>query len=360
MPRLTRPYKLAPRMRAIAKEASGPGLQLVERPKPEIRPDEVLVNVKRAGICGTDLHIYNWDEWSSSRVKPPLVLGHEFAGVVAEVGSLVATVEPGDVVSAESHIICGVCEHCREGEGHVCRDTTIIGVDRDGAFANYVAVPATNVIRVPSDIPIDQAAVFDPLGNAFHTVLTADIPGRTVAVLGCGPIGLFAVGIANAAGASRVIAVEILDHRLEMAREMGADILLNPKRDDVEAAVREVTRGYGADVVCEMSGHPDAVRQALRICRNAGRVQALGLPHGEVSLDLADDLIFKGVTVYGVIGRRIFQTWIQMREFLASGLLDISSVITHRLNLENFEEGLQAIESGEAGKVILCIEDEAE
>ncbi len=345
-------------MRAIAKERPEPGLELVERPTPEIRPDEVLINVKRAGICGTDLHIYKWDEWARARIDPPVVLGHEFAGIVTRVGELVERVKVGDVVSAEGHIICGHCEHCREGEGHVCRETVIIGIDRDGAFAEYVAVPATNVIAVPSGIPIDHAAVFDPLGNAFHTVLTADIPGRTVAVLGCGPIGLFAVGIAKAAGASRVIAIEVVDHRLDMATEMGADVVLNPRRDDVEAAVRDVTRGYGADVVCEMSGHPDAIRQAFRICRNAGRVQALGLPEKDVSLNLGEDMIFKGITVYGVIGRRIFQTWIQMREFLASGLLDISPVITHRVSLDNFEEGLKAIESGEAGKVILAIEND--
>ncbi len=346
-------------MKAIAKVRPGPGLELVDCPTPEIRPDEVLVEVKRAGICGTDLHIYKWDEWSEARVKPPLVLGHEFAGVVAAVGALVSRINVGDVVSAEGHITCGVCEHCREGEAHVCRETTIIGIDRDGAFANYVAVPASNVIRVPKGIPIEHAAVFDPLGNAFHTVLTAEIPGRTVAIVGCGPIGLFAVGIAKAAGASRVIAIEVKEQRLAMAREMGADVTLNPIQDDVESAVRELTRGYGADVVCEMSGHPDAIRQAFKICRNAGRIQALGLPQGEVRLNLGEDMIFKGITVYGVIGRRIFQTWIQMREFLASGLLDISPVITHRVNLENFEDGLKAIESGEAGKVILCVDNDA-
>jgi threonine 3-dehydrogenase len=343
-------------MRAIAKERPEPGLELVERPVPEIRADEVLIEVRRAGICGTDLHIRDWDEWAQSRVHPPVVLGHEFAGVVAEVGELVQGVSVGDLISAEGHITCGVCEHCRTGESHVCRDTRIVGIDRDGAFAEYVAVPATNVVPVPRGVPLDHAAVFDPLGNAFHTVLDADIPGRAVAIIGCGPIGLFAVGIARAAGAARVIAVEVLDHRLEMAREMGADLLLNPERDDVPAAVLQATEGYGADVVCEMSGHPDGVRQAMRICRNAGRVQLLGLPRGAVPVDLADDVIFKGLTVYGVIGRRMYRTWIQMRDFLASGILDISPVITHRVTLDDFERGFAAIESGEAGKVILRLD----
>lgn len=344
-------------MRAIAKERPEPGLELTERPKPDIRPDEVLVRVKRAGICGTDVHIFNWDEWARSRIRPPVVLGHEFVGVVAEVGSLVEGVTAGDVVSAEGHVTCGVCEHCRAGEAHVCRNTRIIGIDRDGAFADYVAVPATNVVPVPDGIPLDHAAAFDPLGNAFHTVLSADVAGRAVAIIGCGPIGLFAVGIARAAGAARVIAIEVMDHRLEMAREMGAHLLLNPGSDDVPAAVADATDGYGADVVCEMSGHPDGVRQAVRICRNAGRVQLLGLPRDEVALDLADDVIFKGLTLYGVIGRRMYQTWIQMRDFLASGLLDISPVITHRVGLEDFETGLSAIQSGEAGKVILYIDE---
>ncbi len=346
-------------MRALAKERPGPGLALVDRPEPQISADEVLLRVKRAGVCGTDLHIYRWDQWARSRIRPPVILGHEFVGEVVDVGSSVQRVRAGHIVSAESHITCGVCEHCRASEAHVCHETTIIGVDRDGAFADFVVVPAANVVPVPDGIPLDCAAVFDPLGNAFHTVLSAEIPGRTVAVIGCGPIGLFAVGIARAAGAAHVIAIEVLEHRLEMARQMGADLRLNPRRDDVESGVLEATRGYGADVVCEMSGHPDAVRLALRICRNAGRIQLLGLPRGEVAMNLADDLIFKGLTVYGVIGRRMYQTWMQMRDFLASGLLDISPVITHRLKLEEFEDGLSAIESGQAGKVIFCLDDDS-
>lgn len=343
-------------MKAILKPTAEPGLELARVDEPEIRPDEVLIQVRRAGICGTDLHIYDWDAWSRGRIEPPLVLGHEFMGEVVELGRLVDNVaKVGDRVSAEGHIVCGHCELCRTGNSHVCRRTRILGIDRPGAFAEHVAVPASNLVPIPESISDDHAAVFDPLGNAFHTVLHADPAGRAVAVIGCGPIGLFAVGIARAAGAARVIAVEPHPDRLSIAREMGADLLLDPASDDVEQAVSEATRGYGADIVCEMSGHPDGVRTAFRICRNAGHVQLLGLPRGAVELDLARDVIFKGLHVYGVIGRRMYDTWIEMRNFLAAGLLDIEPVITHRLPLERFEEGFAAMRSGEAAKVVLSI-----
>ena len=340
-------------MRAILKSAPEPGLEMADVPEPSFRSDEVLIRVRRAGICGTDLHIHEWDEWSRGRIEPPLVLGHEFMGEVAEVGRLVENVAEGDRVSAEGHIVCGHCELCRTGNAHVCRSTRILGIDRDGAFAEYVAVPASNLVPIPDSISDDHAAVFDPLGNAFHTVLHAEVAGKVVAVIGCGPIGLFAVGIARAAGAGTVIAVEPHPDRLEIARRMGAHVALDPDEDDVEEAVEDVTRGYGADVVCEMSGHPDGVGTALRICRNAGHVQLLGLPEGAVEVNLARDVIFKGLHVYGVIGRRMYDTWIEMRNFLAAGLLDIDPVITHRLPLDRFEDGIGAMQSGEAAKVVL-------
>jgi threonine 3-dehydrogenase len=343
-------------MRAIVKREAGPGLDLVEAPEPPMGSDQVRVRVRRAGICGTDLHIYGWDRWSQGRIDPPVVLGHEFMGEVSEVGSLVENVEVGDRVSAEGHIVCGHCEHCRTGNSHVCRNTSILGVDRDGAFADEVVVPGRNIVPIPDGIEDDHAAVFDPLGNAFHTVLHTDVSGKTVAVIGCGPIGLFGVGIARAAGARSVIAVEPAEHRLEIAEEMGAHHLIDPDQADVPEAIRSLTGGYGADVVCEMSGHPDGVRTAFRACRNAGHVQLLGLPKDDVELDLAGDVIFKGLHVYGVIGRRMYETWIRMRDFLAAGLLDIEPVITHRLPLEDFEEGIASMESGDAAKVVLALE----
>lgn len=343
-------------MRAIVKHEAAPGLNVADVPEPDIRPDQVLIRVRRAGICGTDLHIYDWDDWSKSRIRPPLVLGHEFMGEVVETGGLVENVSTGARVSAEGHFVCGHCELCRTGMSHVCRDTSIIGVDRDGAFAEFVAVPASNIIPIPESISDDHAALFDPLGNAFHTVLHTEVAGRIVAVIGCGPIGLFSVGIARAAGASKVIAVEPAHDRRILAEKMGADACLDPASDDVVGAIEEMSRGYGADVVCEMSGHPDGIATAFRACRNGGHVQLLGLPKGAVEVNLARDVIFKGLHVYGVVGRRMYDTWIEMRNFLAAGLLDIDPVITHRLPLERFDEGVAAMKAGEAAKVVLSID----
>lgn len=345
----------SPRVKAIVKNQPGPGLELVDLEQPELLPDQVLVRVRKAGICGTDLHIFHWDEWSRGRIRPPLILGHEFMGEVEEVGPLVTNVRPGDRVSAEGHLVCGHCELCRTGNAHVCRQTRIIGIDRAGAFAEYVALPGANLIPIPDSISDDHAAIFDPLGNAFHTVLHTSVAGKAVAVIGCGPIGLFAVGIARAAGAASVIAIEPHPGRLEIARRMGANLLLDPRSADVAAAVGEETRGYGADVVCELSGHPDGVRTAFRICRNAGHVRLLGLPRGTVEINLARDVIFKGLHVYGVVGRRMYDTWIEMRAFLAAGMLDIEPVITHRLPIARFEEGIRAMDEGEAAKVVLSL-----
>jgi threonine 3-dehydrogenase len=343
-------------MRAIRKPRPQPGLEVCEVATPSYGPSDVLIRVKHAGVCGTDLHIADWDEWAQSRIRPPVVVGHEFAGEIVAVGDEVpAELKVGQLVTAEGHIVCGHCRQCRMGDGHICRNTRIIGVDRDGAFAEYIAMPAGNVMPLHG-IPTTTGAIMDPLGNAFHTTLTGDaVSGGTVLVLGCGPIGCFAVGIARAAGAAKVIASDINPKRLELARRMGAHALLNSAQDDVPARVAELTGGEGADLVCEMSGHPDAVRQAFACVRLGGRINLLGLPKGEVALRLSNDLIFKGVTVYGVIGRRMFETWHQMQRFLSSGLLDPTPVVTHTFPLEKINDALEAIRSGAAGKVILAI-----
>jgi threonine 3-dehydrogenase len=274
---------------------------------------------------------------------------------VAEVGTDVAsTFAIGQSVTAEGHIVCGHCRQCRTGNGHICQRTQIIGVDRDGAFAEYIAMPAINVMSLDG-IPTTTGAIMDPLGNAFHTVLLPDLPGSTVLVLGCGPIGCFAVGIAKAAGAARVIASDVNPRRLELARRMGLDLAVDAREEDVVARVLDATGGEGADLVCEMSGHPAAVKQAFRAARLGGRVHLLGLPQGEVPVNLSSDVIFKGLTIYGVVGRKIFETWHQMRSFLASGLLDPTPVITHRFPLAGINDALDAIRSGAAGKVILEI-----
>jgi threonine 3-dehydrogenase len=341
-------------MQAIVKAQRAPGLTVSTVPKPVAGPGEVLIRVRHAGVCGTDLHIADWDAWAQGRIKPPLVVGHEFAGEVAALGPGVTEFQVGQLVTAEGHIICGHCQACRTGNGHICKNTRIIGVDRDGAFAEFIAMPATNVMTLDG-IPTEIGAIMDPMGNAFHTVLTADIPGSTVFIVGCGPIGCFAVGIAKAAGAAKVIASDVNPNRLALAKKMGAHVLINAAKEDVVRTVLAETGGEGVDVVCEMSGVPAALHQAFATIRMGGRVQLLGIPKGEVPVDFASEIIFKGITLYGVIGRKMYETWHQMRRFLSSGLLDPRPVITHRFPLAKIDDALAAIRSGDAGKVILEI-----
>lgn len=346
-------------MRAVQKRRPGPGLDVADVAVPPCGPSDVLIKVQHAGVCGTDVHIADWDEWARGRLRPPVVVGHEFSGEIVEVGDEVSeALQAGQVVTAEGHIVCGHCRQCRTGNSHVCPNTRIIGVDRDGAFAEYIAMPAGNVIPLDG-IPTTVGAIMDPLGNAFHTVLSASIPGTTVLVVGCGPIGCFAVGVALAAGAARVIASDPTPRRLELARRMGAHVLIDPTGEDLLERIRVETGGEGVDLVCEMSGNPVAIRQGFQAVRRGGRVHLLGLPREDVPIQLAEEVIFKGITVYGVIGRRMFETWHQMRRFLEMGLLDPTPVITHAFPLSDVHEALAAIRSGDAGKVILEIGGEA-
>ncbi len=340
-------------MKALVKETAAPGFTLEDVPVPTIRDDEVLIRVRRAGVCGTDVHIYEWDDWARGRCHPPFVVGHEFAGDVSRVGSLVTDVRVGDRVTAEGHIVDGRCLLCRTGNAHACPYTKVIGVDRDGCFAEYIAMPATNVWHLDDDISYDIGGIHDPMGNAFHTALTAEIPGATVLITGCGPIGIFAAGICRAAGASRIIASDVNDTRLALAKQMGAHDVVHP--DEVERTVKQHTDGLGVDVVLEMSGVPSAIHQAFAMVRRAGRVQMLGVPAKPMQFDFATELVFKGVTVYGVTGRRMYETWHQITRFLRSHEFDPTPVITHRFPLECADEAIHAIKSGEAGKVIFEI-----
>jgi len=337
-------------VKALVKETARPGFVLKDVPVPGIREDEVLIKVRRAGVCGTDVHIHDWDAWAQGRVKPPIVVGHEFAGEVAKVGRLVTDVKEGDRVTAEGHIVDGRCLLCRTGNAHVCPHTKIIGVDRDGCFAEYIAMPATNVWHLDDDVSFDVGGIHDPMGNAFHTALTAEIPGATVLVTGCGPIGIFAVGICKAAGASFIIATDINEKRLELARSMGAHAVVTP--DQAAATVKRATDGLGVDVVLEMSGVPAAIHQAFDLVRVGGRVQMLGIPAKPMEVNFATEVIFKGITIYGVVGRRMYDTWHQITRFLRSGMFDPTPVITHRFPLEGFDDAMRVIKSGEAGKVI--------
>ncbi len=343
-------------MRALVKTAPGPGMVVRDVAVPVVGAQDVLIRVLYAGVCGTDLHIWEWDAWAAGRLAPPLTIGHEFAGRIEGIGPEAAAeglLRIGDLVTAEGHIICGHCLPCRTGNGHLCVRTRIIGVDRDGAFADYIAMPASNVMLLEG-IPPEIGAIMDPMGNAVHTVLEGgEVPGSTVFVLGCGPIGCFAVGVARAAGASLVVASDLNPRRLDLARAMGANVVLNPASDDVVARIRDLTGGLGVDLVCEMSGHPAGHAQAFAAARPGGRVNLLGTPNRPTEVDFARDVIFKGLTLYGVTGRKMYSTWNAMQRFLKNGQLDPHPVITHRFPLESIDQAIAVIKDGQAGKVIL-------
>lgn len=341
------------KMKAIVKHTRGFGAQLQTVDIPQINENEVLIKVKATSICGTDVHIYTWDPWAQSRVNPSYVFGHEFSGEIVEVGSKVTQYQVGDYVSAETHIVCGVCPQCQSGQYHICKDTKIIGVDTNGCFAEYVALPASNLWRNPTSMPVDVASIQEPMGNAVHTVLAGDVVGLDVAIIGCGPIGIMAVGVARAAGAAKVIAIDVNDYRLELAKQMGAtDILNSATIDPVLEAVR-ITNGNGVDVVCEMSGHPTAIDQGFKMITNGGRVSILSLPSQPVKLDITNDIVFKGITVQGITGRQVFKTWQQVSRLLESGQVDVKPLITHHLPLEEFEKGFDLMIKGSCGKVVL-------
>lgn len=339
-------------MKALRKVRPERGAQLEAVPIPTIGPTEVLVRVRAASICGTDLHIYAWDPWSASRVKPPLTFGHEFCGTVERVGEEVASVAPGDFVSAEMHLNCGLCRQCRVGQLHLCQNLRIIGIDQDGCFAEFVRIPASNIWKIDPAIPEHYAAILDPLGNAVHTVLAGEIAGQTVAVTGCGPIGLMSIALAKACGCSTVFATEVNPHRRALALRMGADEALDPAATDVVARVRASTGGIGVDVLLEMSGHPTAIQQGLQMLRPGGRASLLGIPAQPVTLDLLNLIIFKGATVQGIFGRRMFQTWLQMTDLLKTGRLNLEPLFGERLALDRFTDAFSILQGGQAGKIL--------
>jgi threonine 3-dehydrogenase len=340
-------------MRALRKTQAGKGLQIESVAIPPVSPSEVLVRVKATSICGTDLHIYGWDRWSQGRIKPPVTLGHEFCGVVERVGEEVSAVRPGDFVSAEMHLNCGHCHQCRLGEAHICQNLRIIGIDLDGAFAEFVKIPASNIWKLDAAIPEHYGAILDPLGNAVHTVLAGAISGQTVLVTGCGPIGLMSIAVAKACGSSTVFATETNEHRRKLAKEMGADVVLNPATEDPVKHILEATGGTGVDVLLEMSGHPAAIQQGFKALRAGGRASLLGIPTENVPLDLVQDVIFKGATVQGIYGRRMYETWVEMTALLKAGRVNLEPLFGERIALENFESAFARLQSGLAGKILM-------
>jgi threonine 3-dehydrogenase len=337
-------------MQAIIKGKAALGLELAEVPKPIPGHRDVLVKVMKTGICGTDRHIYEWDAWASGRIKPPMTIGHEFVGMVEEIGDAVQSVVPGNRVSGEGHIGCGRCYCCRTGLSHICDKVDLLGVDINGAFSQYLVLPEKNIWKVDPQICDDQACLFDPFGNAMHTVMAQEISGKQLLVTGCGTIGLMAIGIARVGGADAIIAVDPNPAKLELAKKMGADYVLE-KAD--EKKVKDLTDRGGVDVLLEMCGFPQAIRDGFRCVRNGGEVALLGIPADDITVAWAEQIIFKGITIRGINGRRMFDTWYQCESFLRRQPRLIEPVITHRLKYHEFDKGVKAMQSGDACKVIL-------
>lgn len=338
-------------MKALVKNERKAGLWVADVARPEIGPNDVLIKVRKAAICGTDVHIFNWDEWSQKTIPVPLTVGHEFMGEIVELGSAVGGFEKGDRVSAEGHITCGHCRNCRAGKRHLCRNTQGIGVHRDGAFAEFISMPAVNVFRIPKGVPDEIAAFFDPLGNAVHTALSFDLVGEDVLITGAGPIGCMAAAIAKHVGARHVVVTDVNEYRLELAKKMGATRAINVKNTTLTDVMKDLGMTEGFDVGMEMSGNGEALRQMIGGMNNGGRIAILGIPPSDVSIDWSQ-VIFKGLILKGIYGREMFETWYKMASMLTSGL-DVSPVLTHRYPAEKFQDAFDAMKTGQSGKVIL-------
>jgi threonine 3-dehydrogenase len=338
-------------MKALVKSKPEPGLWLEELPDPEIGINDVLIKIRRTAICGTDMHIFNWDDWAQKTIPVPMVVGHEFVGEIVAVGSNVIDFRPGQIVSGEGHVVCGRCRNCMAGRRHLCAHTSGVGVDRPGAFAEYLALPMSNVWEHRPDIDLDVAALFDPLGNAVHTALQYDLLGEDVLITGAGPIGVMAIAVCRHAGARHVVITDINPRRLELARAMGATRTVDVTRESIADVQNELGMAEGFDVGLEMSGNPSAFKDMLANMCHGGKVSLLGIPATDVAIDW-NTVIFNMLTLKGIYGREMYETWYKMSVMVESGL-DISPVITHRMSYSNFQEGFAAMNAGEAIKVIL-------
>jgi threonine 3-dehydrogenase len=338
-------------MKALVKKQKTPGLWIDDVPVPKIAEDEVLIKVRKTSICGTDVHIYKWDPWAQKTIPVPMVVGHEFVGEIAEIGSAVKGLKVGDRVSGEGHITCGTCRNCRKGDKHLCPNTLGVGVNRHGCFAEYFNLPAENAFLLPADIKDDLAAIFDPFGNATHTALSFDLVGEDVLITGAGPIGIMAAAIARFAGARNVVITDMNDYRLELARKMGATTTVNVGKESLKEVMKRLGIEHGFSVGLEMSGAPPALASLLECMENGGKIALLGIFPGPVSIDW-DLVLFKMLAIKGIYGREIFSTWYKMTHMLQRGL-DIAPIITHHFPVDQFEKGFEAMLAGNAGKVIL-------
>mgnify|MGYP001816919716 FL=1 len=338
-------------MKALVKAKPERGIWMEDIDKPRVGHNDVLIRVNRTAICGTDIHIFKWDDWAEATIPVPMAVGHEFSGEIVDMGIEVKGYEVGDRVSAEGHITCGYCRNCRAGRRHLCMNTVGVGVNRPGAFAEYIAVPAFNVFKLPDAITDDMAAILDPLGNATHTALSFDLVGEDVLITGAGPIGIMAVAIARYAGARHVVITDVNDYRLALAREMGATRAINVTTATIDDTMKDLGMVEGFDVGMEMSGNPQAFRDMLRTMHHGGKIAMLGIPPGDMAIDW-NEVIFKGLIIKGIYGREMFETWYKMSSMLQSGL-NMDPIITHHFPVDDFQPAFELMESGQSGKVIL-------
>lgn len=338
-------------MKSLAKQERRPGIWMVDNPIPKIGPNDLLIKIRKTAICGTDMHIFHWDEWSQQTIPVPMIVGHEYVGEVQEIGSEVAGFSIGDRVSGEGHITCGHCRNCRAGRRHLCRNTTGVGVDRQGAFAEYLVIPAFNAFKIPDNISDDMAAIFDPFGNAVHTALSFDLVGEDVLVTGAGPIGIMAAAVARHVGARHVVITDVNDYRLSLAKQMGVTRAVNVNSESLKEVMTTLGMSEGFDVGLEMSGMPSAFGDMLDKMNHGGKIAMLGIPSKDVSIDW-NKVIFKGLTIKGIYGREMFETWYKMVSLLQSGL-DLSPIITHQMPVDDFQKGFDIMSSGKSGKVLL-------
>lgn len=342
-------------MKAIAKTAAVPGVELIDAPEPSPGPGEVLIQLEAASVCGTDLHIYDWDPWAASRIVPPRIIGHEFCGTVVQVGEGVTQRSVGEFVSSESHIVCGKCRQCLAGQGHVCVNTKILGVDVDGGFAEFVAIPWQNARQTPRSVAPEIAAFQDALGNGVHTALAGTVDGCRILITGMGPIGLFAATVCQAMGAELVVGTEISPYRIDLARKVGVDHVINPTDGDAHARLKALVPD-GFDGVLEMSGHPSSLQLAAELVRPGGRISILGVFKENMQQIPLNDLIFKGIDVQCIVGRKLWETWDQMGALLDSGKLVLEPIITHKFHFTEFAKAMQLMKEGLAGKVVFTFQ----
>ncbi|MEW6989817.1 L-threonine 3-dehydrogenase [Colwelliaceae bacterium 6441] len=338
-------------MKSLAKLHAKEGIWMTQSVKPKLGHNDLLIKIKKTAICGTDIHIYNWDDWAQKTIPVPMVVGHEYAGEVVGVGLEVKGFEIGDRVSGEGHITCGHCRNCRGGRTHLCRNTVGVGVDREGCFAEYLVIPAYNAFKLPDEISDDLAAIFDPFGNAVHTALSFDLVGEDVLITGAGPIGIMAAAVAKHVGARHVVITDVNEYRLELARKMGATRAVNVSQEKLKDVMAELGMTEGFDVGMEMSGVPIAFTDMLTNMNNGGKIAMLGIPGNDMAIDWSQ-VIFKGLIIKGIYGREMFETWYKMASLIQSGL-DLSPIITHHFNIDDFQQGFDIMRSGQSGKVIL-------